>query len=304
MTQTDLNMSNYEDLRHRLTTIALEWESAYVIAPSITSALSELDAARLTGLKIDIHSEEQITTSKIVGFDLEPTYSDLMQGKTTVSKGYDFKFKGHRFQVKANRPSGKSGSFVTKAPQPKNLEWDYLIYILYDKNYALQEAWMWEVKDYEAKLHDKKRLTPNDYRNGLKINIDVMTIFLTFRMEDDNNSTSKLSQSTLNDYTQEELNIFQSNLHSAINSDVGHLIRKFQTELPDIESLFIGKENLKFFKVDGMYGGYNIWLDKSQPKLTLYAYGFSRIHEGIERLFRVDIDGFKLIKVGDKLHLP
>jgi hypothetical protein len=38
------------ELRARLVTIALEWERAFGNAPSITSALSEYDAAMLLGL--------------------------------------------------------------------------------------------------------------------------------------------------------------------------------------------------------------------------------------------------------------
>ncbi|MBR6367305.1 MAG: hypothetical protein IKR89_02930 [Bacteroidaceae bacterium] len=70
----------------------------------------------------------------------ESEYSEYMQDKTAVSKGSDFVFKNIRYQVKANRPSGKKGSFVTKVPKASNYDWDKLIWILYDKNYVIQES--------------------------------------------------------------------------------------------------------------------------------------------------------------------
>ena len=120
-------------LRDKLVNIALEWQDSFGVAPSITSALSEYDAAMLVGMP-------------------ENEYSEYMKDKTAVSKGADFVFNNIRYQVKANRPSGKKGSFVTMVPKASNYEWDKLIWILYDKNYVIQEAWEWCVKDYILKL--------------------------------------------------------------------------------------------------------------------------------------------------------
>ncbi|MGB4468857.1 MAG: hypothetical protein WBH99_11905 [Azovibrio sp.] len=81
-------------LRNRLVETVLAREKSFGNASLITSALSELDAALLLGCSLE-------------------EYTIAMQGMTSVQKGYDFKFNGHRYQVKANRPSGKPGSFVT-----------------------------------------------------------------------------------------------------------------------------------------------------------------------------------------------
>ena len=62
--------------------------------------------------------------------------------------------------------SGKKGSFVTMVPKATNYEWDKLIWILYDKNYVMQEAWEWCVKDYQVAFEGIKRLSPNHYRKG------------------------------------------------------------------------------------------------------------------------------------------
>ena len=48
----------------------------------------------------------------------------------------------------------------------KDYEWDKLIWILYDKNYVMQEAWEWDVEDYKSKFDKIKRLSPLDYRKG------------------------------------------------------------------------------------------------------------------------------------------
>ena len=134
-------------LRNKLVDIALEWQENFGVAPSITSAISEYDAAMLIGM-------------------LESEYSEYMKDKTAVSKGDDFVYNNTRYQVKANRPSGKKGSFVTMVPKASNYEWDKLIWILYDSKYVMQEAWEWSVHDYRNAFDNIKRLSPNDYRKG------------------------------------------------------------------------------------------------------------------------------------------
>lgn len=134
-------------LRNKLVDVALQWQAYFGVAPSITSSISEYDAAMLVGMS-------------------EREYSDYMRDKTAVAKGTDFIYKKIKYQIKANRPSGKKGSFVTMVPKASNYEWDRLIWILYDKNYVMQEAWEWNVEDYKAAFENKKRLSPKDYRKG------------------------------------------------------------------------------------------------------------------------------------------
>ncbi|PTR10616.1 hypothetical protein C8R32_101146 [Nitrosospira sp. Nsp5] len=139
-----------ENLRKKLVESALEWECVFGNAPCITSAISELDAALILGAS----AEE---------------YSVSMQGMTSVRKGYDFRFNGARYQVKANRPSGKSGSFVTLVGKARNYEWDYLIWVLYNPKYEVQEAWLWEVSAYKAAFDTVMRLSPSHYRQGRRL---------------------------------------------------------------------------------------------------------------------------------------
>jgi len=136
-------------LRSRLVEVALDWERTFGNAPSITSTISELDAAVL------------------VGFSIEE-YSAHMQGKTAVQKGHDFVFGGLRYQVKANRPSGKKGSKVTLVSKAKNYDWDVLIWLLYDRNYQMQEAWLWDVATYREEFEKMKNLRPAHMRHGTR----------------------------------------------------------------------------------------------------------------------------------------
>lgn len=140
-------MATDRSVRDALVTIALEWERRFGVAPSITSALSEYDAAILVG-----HSDDSFSTDCV--------------GRTAVTRGTDFTYNGIRYQVKANRPSGKPGSFVTLVARCSNFEWDRLLWLLYDRHYVLQEVWEWEVASYRAAFEMKTRLSPADMRRG------------------------------------------------------------------------------------------------------------------------------------------
>ncbi len=146
-----LKASPYTDkLRDRLVAVTLEWEGVFGVAPSITSAVSEYDAACLVG-----HTDE--------------TYGKACVGRTAVTRGSDFILNGLRYQVKANRPSGKPGSFVTLVGKASNYEWDRLIWLLYDRYFVLQEAWEWEVGQYRTEFHERSRLAPADMRKGKRL---------------------------------------------------------------------------------------------------------------------------------------
>ena len=137
-------------MRDDLIKISLLWQKQYGVAPNILSAVSEYDAAMMIGMP-------------------EDEYSDFMQDKTAVSKGSDFIFNNKRYQVKANRPSGKPGSKVTIVAKAKNYEWDYLIWILYNKEFQIKESWIWNQHDYKKEFDEKKRISPSDYRRGTKL---------------------------------------------------------------------------------------------------------------------------------------
>ena len=139
-----------EELREKLVEATLAWERAFGNAPLITTVLSEYDAARLIGCSTE-------------------SYSCVMQGVSAVQKGHDFVFNGSRYQVKGNRPSGKPGSFVTWVPKATNYDWDYLIWILYNTQYQIQEAWLWKVSAYVEAFDAVKRLSPAHLRRGKQL---------------------------------------------------------------------------------------------------------------------------------------
>jgi hypothetical protein len=139
-----------DDIRVRLISVALEWQSRFGVAPAITSAVSEYDAAMLVGMK-------------------ESEYSADCIKRTAVTRGCDFTFQGLRYQVKANRPSGRTGSLVTLVGKANNYEWDHLIWILYDLRFTIREAWEWTVEAYRSVLGPVTRLSPAHMRAGQKL---------------------------------------------------------------------------------------------------------------------------------------
>lgn len=137
-------------LRDRLVEIVLAWEQRYGVAPHITAAISELDASGLVGMP-------------------EAEYSAYMQGRTAVSRGHDFAWRGVRYQVKATRASGKPGSRVWRVPKASNDGWDRLVWIRYEKAYRIEEAWIWEVESYVQAFAACARVTPQAMREGTKL---------------------------------------------------------------------------------------------------------------------------------------
>lgn len=137
-------------LRTRLVETSLEWEGFFGVMPRVTSELSEFDAAMLIGHTPDSYSKE-------------------MQGATAVRQGFDFHFQNNRYQIKANRPSGKPGSKVSLVGKARNFDWDRLIWILYDRHFAIQECWQWDVAAYRNGFETLSRLSPLHMRKGEKL---------------------------------------------------------------------------------------------------------------------------------------
>lgn len=394
--------SSFNVLRVSLIKTTLEWEKAFGVAPHITSALSELDAAILLGFRIDKYSDSEVQVFKQANLEQKKTYSDEMQGKTAVNKGYDFMFKGRRFQVKANRPSGKIGSKVTLVPKASNYNWDYLVWILYNQQYQVEEAWMWSAEDYKKQFHDKKRLSPNDYRRGLKISISVPFCGVIFwngifdaevfsqdylkrrnlladsakgyawhsvidlieasnkhPTESDANVcrpsgatfytplhqaaragapigvVEKLLQlgawktlRTVDGYTAydiavqykyehlygilqpeydfefslAELKKIEENLHNSIKQGPARdIIADKKLRLPSIEPMCEKGNKSMYFKVYGAYGGYKLWIDNSESKLTLYAFFSSRVFDEGGYLYKITEDECRLLKVNNEI---
>jgi len=138
------------NLRDELVKVALEWEKMFGVAPRITASIAEYDAADKLGFG-------------------KKEYSDYMQGVSAVQRGYDFIYKNKRYQVKACRPTGKKGSKITKVPDVTNYEWDYFIWIEYDRKYKILEMRRFCRKKFKAMFENKKRLCPKDMEKGKQL---------------------------------------------------------------------------------------------------------------------------------------
>lgn len=129
------------DMRSRLAALSMAWEHRYGVAPPITSAISEYDAAMLIGLTDD-------------------EYASACVGRSAVTPGADFVHRGIRYQVKANRPSGRAGSTVTIISKPRNLGFDVLVWVLYCPDFSIDEVWTVDVVTFERELHREIYLRP------------------------------------------------------------------------------------------------------------------------------------------------
>ena len=147
-----LRVSELEDdqLRDLLAVVALEWEKRFSVAPRITADIAEYDAAKLVGTSLRIGKGRRA-------------------GDTAVTRGVDFWKDKIAYQVKSNRPSGKPESRVTLVNKATNYNWNRLVWILYDQNYRIQEAWEFVQDEYRRLFESRKRLSPADMRRGMRI---------------------------------------------------------------------------------------------------------------------------------------
>ena len=146
----DISSLKDDELRELLASVSLEWERRFAVAPRITADLAEYDAAKLVGTSLRIGQGRK-------GSD------------TAVMKGMDFWKENIRYQVKSNRPSGKPGSPVTLVGKASNFDWDKLIWILYNREYKIEEAWEFSRDKYRRLFEEKNRISPQDMRNGSRL---------------------------------------------------------------------------------------------------------------------------------------
>jgi hypothetical protein len=137
-------------LRDKLVSIALEWQRTYGNAPAITGTLGEYDAAMLVGCT-------------------EEDYQTQMRERSVVARGHDFVHAGSRYQVRANRPSGRRGSPVTLVSKPDSYEWDFFVWVHYHTDFRLREAWLWPVAEFRTQLGSVSRLSPSHVRQGERL---------------------------------------------------------------------------------------------------------------------------------------
>ena len=147
-----IDVSRLEDdqLRDLLVQISLEWERRFAVAPQITASIAEYDAAKLVGTSLRIGKGRK-------------------ESDTAVTKGVDFRIGNIFYQVKSNRPSGKPRSKVTLVGKATSFDWHKLVWILYDQEYNIEEAWEFTRNKYRQLFELKKRISPEDMRKGTKL---------------------------------------------------------------------------------------------------------------------------------------
>ena len=125
-------------------------ERRFAVAPQITASIAEYDAAKLVGTSLRIGKGRK-------------------ESDTAVTKGVDFRKGNIFYQVKSNRPSGKPGSKVTLVGKATSFDWHKLVWILYDQEYNIEEAWEFTRNKYRQLFELKKRISPEDMRKGTKL---------------------------------------------------------------------------------------------------------------------------------------
>ncbi|MBF0125669.1 MAG: hypothetical protein HQM02_00510 [Magnetococcales bacterium] len=138
-------------LRSDLIAVARKWQEQYRVSPANLSVIAGFDTAMLLGM-----SEEH--------------YADFMQERSFVAgREVDLIFERKRYLVKACRQADRSGSSVKYAPKAQHLQWDILVFLMYDADYALMGAWRMSCEDYKRQCDPKERLTPEDYQQGERV---------------------------------------------------------------------------------------------------------------------------------------
>ena len=105
---------------HRYTTNCYLYEFQVGDKTYDGNSLVEEGDYRKIGTRVQVLYLDWYDAAMLVGMS-EKEYSDYMRDKTAVAKGTDFVYRNIRYQVKANRPSGKKGSFVTMVPKASNM---------------------------------------------------------------------------------------------------------------------------------------------------------------------------------------
>src|SRR5438552_17474728 len=154
MSTVDASTVTADTLRTTLVALVPEWEKRYGVAPFITAAVSEHDAARLVG-----HTPE--------------TFSLDCVGRTAVTRGTDFVATVFGIRSKLVGLAEDPVRSFTWVPKATNYEWDRLVWLLYDREFQLLEAWKWCVADFQSSFDTIKRLSPAHMRTGRRLHARV-----------------------------------------------------------------------------------------------------------------------------------
>ncbi len=155
------------NLRKSLVKNAINFEKKFHIIPSISSAISELDAMAIVGMSGD----------EIV------KYAPKQKSR---QKDFDFEYNGKKYQVKVDRQSITELSSVEKGLNRHNSQvsiggkWDSIMWLQYNSDYRLLLAYEFAEKNLAKKsikysgrkrsfkwIHDnKKKIRPKDIKEA------------------------------------------------------------------------------------------------------------------------------------------
>ena len=127
--------------REILVGLARNWQDPIGVTPGVSLAVARYDAAVLSGLP-------------------EPACRG-------VSSGADFVHQDLRYQVIASREPE-----LARVPRVPRDGWDRLVWLVYDRDYALLEAWSWDAESYR-RATAATPATPEDLRRGQDLLYDI-----------------------------------------------------------------------------------------------------------------------------------
>lgn len=134
--------------REMLVDLACHWQDPLGVTPAVNYAVARYDAAALAGL-----AESRCRA---------------------VASGADFDHEGLRYQVIASRDPEPA-----RIPVVRRRGWDCLIWLVYDRDYALLEAWRCEGEALRARWGDSRVLGSDCLRLGEDLLREAQTSPLT-----------------------------------------------------------------------------------------------------------------------------
>lgn len=94
------------------------------------------------------------------------------------------------------------------------------------------------------------------------------------------------------------LNKIQYHLHSLIMEIAGELVRNHELRLPQIRVLIEHSDCNMWFPIPGMYGGFNIILNRDNEGVFLIAESWSRVAEGSGMRHKINQHGINMLDEG------
>ena len=154
MSTVDASTVTADTLRTTLVALVPEWEKRYGVAPFITAAVSEYDAARLVG-----HTPETFFAGLRGSHGSYSRHGLLLQRSSVSDQSLSAQRKTrfvHYLGAKSNELRMGSTGLASVCGE-----------------FQLLEAWEWYVADYQSSFDTIKRLSPAHMRTGRRLHARV-----------------------------------------------------------------------------------------------------------------------------------